>query len=137
MTGGEVGFSRSPLSDGEFKTRYASALSKFHMKRYQEAIQDFRALSASNPKHVLSSNCHYWIGECFNAMGDYRKAISEFQTVLGYASSYKLDDALIMGGLCYLKLGENNTARSQFQELLNRYPESEYAPKAMRYLGRL
>ena len=42
-----------------------------------------------------------------------------------------------MSGLCYMKLGETNNARTQFQELVSRYPQSEYAPKAMRYLGSL
>jgi tol-pal system protein YbgF len=127
----------SPLADDEFKSRYESARSKFQMKSYGEAISALQALSASNPTHMLASNCHYWMGECYNAMGDYRKAIAEFQTVLQYRRSYKFADALIMSGLCYLKIGETATARNKFQELIDRYPESEYAPKAMRYLGSL
>jgi TolA-binding protein len=86
---------------------------------------------------MLVSNCHYWIGESYNGMGNYQQAIQEFSTVLRYSSSYKLDDALIMSGVCYLKLGDSATARQQFQELVSRYPESEYAPTAMRYLGKL
>lgn len=127
----------SPLADDEFKSRYESARSKFDMKSYGEAISALQALAASNPTHMLASNCHYWMGECYNATGNYRKAIAEFQTVMQYRQSYKFADALIMSGLCYLKIGENATARSKFQELIDRYPESEYAPKAMRYLGSL
>jgi len=127
----------APLSDAEFKQRYESALNKFHMRLYREAISEFQALAASNPRHILASNCHYWTGECYNAMGQYRNALEAFQKVLTYRNSYKLDDALLMSGLCHLKLGNTQSARDQFQELLDRYPESEYAPKAMRYLGRL
>lgn len=126
-----------PLSDQEFKQRYESALNKFHMRLYREAISEFQALAASNPRHILASNCHYWTGECYNAMGQYQNALEAFRKVLTYRNSYKLDDALLMSGLCYLKLGNTLAARDQFQELLDRYPESEYAPKAMRYLGRL
>jgi tol-pal system protein YbgF len=126
-----------PLSEGEFKSKYASALDKFHMRQYREAIADFQALAASNPKHMLASNCHYWTGECYNALGNYQKAVQEFQTVLNYSRSYKLAPALIMSGLCYIKMGDSNMARTRFQELIDRYPDSEYAPKAMRYLGSL
>ncbi|MDM7925302.1 MAG: tetratricopeptide repeat protein [bacterium] len=125
------------LGEGEFKSRYEAALNQFHMRNYRDAISRFQALAASNPRHMLASNCHYWIGESYNAMGDYRSALSAFKTVLSYSTSYKLDDALIMSGLCYLKLGDSSTARTQFQELVSQYPQSEYAPKAMRYLGTL
>jgi tol-pal system protein YbgF len=135
-SGGTVSGGR-PLADGEFKSRYESARSKFDMKSYGEAISALQELAASNPTHMLASNCHYWMGECYNAMGNYRKAIEEFKTVMQYRQSYKFADALIMSGLCFLKIGENATARSKFQELIDRYPESEYAPKAMRYLGSL
>lgn len=125
------------LGEGEFKSRYEAALNQFHMRNYRDAISRFQALAASNPRHMLASNCHYWIGESYNAMGDYRSALAAFKTVLSYSTSYKLDDALIMSGLCYLKLGDSGTARTQFQELVSQYPQSEYAPKAMRYLGTL
>lgn len=125
------------LANDEFKSRYESARNLFQMKSYSEAIDALQTLASSNPTHMLASNCHYWMGECYNAMGNYRKAITEFQSVMQYRQSYKFADALIMSGLCYLKMGENATARSKFQELIDRYPDSEYAPKAMRYLGRL
>ena len=79
----------------------------------------------------------YWIGECYNALGDYAKAIVAFNRVMEYRSSYKFDDALIMTGVVSMKMGDNENAKQKFQELVNRYPDSEYAPKAMRYLGRL
>jgi tol-pal system protein YbgF len=125
------------LGDAQFKARYQDALDAFRRRSYRDAISAFQSLADSNPRHALASNCHYWTGECYNALGDYRSALGEFKTVLTYSSSYKLDDALIMSGLCYLKLGDNTTARSQFQELVSQYPQSEYAPKAMRYLGTL
>jgi tol-pal system protein YbgF len=135
--GGGMIPSGKPLADREFKAGYEAARDKFQMKSYREAISDFQALASSNPTHMLASNCHYWMGECYNATGEYSKAIAEFQKVMQYRQSYKFADALIMSGLCYLKMGESATARSKFQELIDRYPDSEYAPKAMRYLGSL
>ena len=63
--------------------------------------------------------------------------MNAFQAVMNYRRSYKFDDALLMSGLCYMRLGDPIMARENFQQLVSRYPESEYAPKAMRYLGQL
>ena len=91
----------------------------------------------SNPDHRLASNCQYWIGESYNAMKQYQEALNAFNSVMSYRTSYKFDDALIMSGICHLRLGDRTTARENFQQLVSRFPDSEYAPKAMRYLGRL
>ena len=88
-------------------------------------------------KSPFAISAQYWIGECYNAVGDYREAINAFNLVLNYQTSYKFDDALIMNGVTYLKIGEVELAKKNFQQLVQNYPDSEYAPKAMRYLGRL
>ncbi len=120
-----------------FKQNYEVALQTFYAHKYKDAVQLFEQLLSTNPDNRLASNCQYWIGESYNAMGNYRQAIEYFNAVMRYKSSYKFDDALIMNGLCQMKLGNTDRAREQFQELMSRYPDSEYAPKAMRYLGRL
>jgi len=125
------------LNDDAFKREYQAALDLFYHKQYTQAIESFQALRASNPNHWLASNCQYWIGESYNALKNYTAALEAFDAVLAYNKSYKLDDALIMGGLVNLKLGDVDAARDSFQELVSRYPNSEYASKAMRYLGRL
>ena len=120
-----------------FKANYESALQNFYNKQFQDAIRIFRGLMTSNPDHRLASNCQYWIGESYNAMKQYQEALNAFNSVMSYRTSYKFDDALIMSGICHLRLGDRTTARENFQQLVSRFPDSEYAPKAMRYLGRL
>jgi len=140
VAGDYTGYSDGSFGIGSadsFKGKYEVGLRAFYDKKYNDAIGIFRGLMTANPDHRLASNCQYWIGEAFNAMKDYRNAIDAFNAVLRYRSSYKLDDALIMNGLCYIKMGDKSNARDNFQELLSRFPDSEYAPKAMRYLGSL
>ncbi len=120
-----------------FKGSYEQGLQQFYNKKYTEAIRLFQGLLSSNPDHRLASNCRYWIGEAYNAMGNHREAINAFSAVMRYRNSYKFDDALLMNGICHMKMGDKNSARENFQELVSRYPDSEYAPKAMRYLGML
>ncbi|MBN2029760.1 tetratricopeptide repeat protein [bacterium] len=125
------------LSAESFTANYEQGLQKFYDRQYNDAILIFKSLLTSNPDHRLASNCQYWIGESYNQLQQYTEAISAFRTVLQYQSSYKFDDALLMSGICYMKIGDRITARDNFQQLVSRFPDSEYAPMAMRYLGRL
>jgi len=125
------------ISTSQFKSHYEQALQKFYARKYNDAIKEFGALLSSNPDHRLASNCQYWIGEAYNAKGNYSAALEAFKNVMRYKKSYKFDDAILMTGICYMKMGNNNTAKEKFQSLVNKYPDSEYAAKAMRYIGRL
>lgn len=125
------------VTTSQFKSYYEEALQKFYSRQYNDAIRQFNALLTSNPNHYLASNCQYWIGECYNAKGNYGAALEAFKSVMRYKKSYKFDDAMLMTGICYMKMGNNTTAKENFQNLVNTYPDSEYAAKAMRYIGRL
>jgi|GEM_PF-350146 len=140
VAGQMAGYTDNALAELDFqnfKSGYQQALKHHYNKDYSRSIQTFRALLNAQPDHRLASNCQYWIGESFNAMGRHSEAIAAFNKVLNYNSSYKLDDALIMSGIVNLKIGNENDARQNFQRLVSNFPDSEYAPKAMRYLGRL
>lgn len=125
------------VNNGNFTNSYKAALQFYYNKNYSQAISQFQSLMNSNPNHKLTSNCQYWIGESYFAMKNYQQALNAFKSVLAYSKSYKLDDALIMNGITYMKMGDSEMAKKNFQQLVQNYPNSEYAPKAMRYLGRL
>jgi len=119
------------------KERYNLGLELFNNKHYYDALPLFFELLRLSQTDKLASNCQYWIGECYNALGEYGKAIEAFQAVLQYASSYKHEDALLMQGLCLTRLDDRAAARVQFQHLLNVYPDSVHQSVAKRYLGML
>jgi len=137
MTGQYAGSSFGVISPQQFKSNYEEALQKFYSRKYNDAIRQLNGLLSSNPDHRLASNCQYWIGESYNAKGNYSAALEAFKSVMRYKKSYKFDDAMLMTGICYMKMGNNSTAKDNFQNLVNKYPDSEYAAKAMRYIGRL
>ncbi|MGQ9853510.1 MAG: tetratricopeptide repeat protein [Candidatus Oleimicrobiaceae bacterium] len=128
-----VGFERA----GEFSTTYEEGLRAFYARDYTGAIQTFSGLLQAYPEHRLASNCQYWIGESYFGLGNYVAARDAFDKVFSYDFSYKKDDAALMMGRCYMKLGDNERARSSLEALLRDYPDSEYAPKAEAYLRRL
>ena len=119
------------------KQRYQNALANFNAKKFHAAISKLTQLSNENPNHRLAGNFIYWIGESYFGLRNYASALEAFKNVAKYKSSPKLDDSLLMSGLCYLKLGDGGKAKQKFQELLQKYPKSEYRGKARRYLQSL
>ena len=121
-------------ASSEVRKRYKMALQNFQSRHYHAAIQELQDLYNNYPQHRLASNFIYWIGESYYALGKYDEAIQAFNKVLNFKRSPKLDDALLMAGLSYLRKGQPEMASKKFQELLKRFPNSEYAGKARRYL---
>ncbi len=123
--------------NGDYESQYKQALDLFHNRRYREAIQLFQQLVNQNPNHPLADNAQYWIGESYFALGQYQKAIVEFEKVFLFDQSNKNDYAQYKLGLCYYLLGNKQRARAEFQKLIDRYPRSELVAKARQYLQKI
>lgn len=126
---------RAPLNDESFQIEYQDAQALFESRQYSAAIGVLQELLAQFPNHKLAANCQYWIGENYFGLSDYKRALRAFQMTLEYGRTYKSDDALLMSGRCYLKLGQLPEARAAFSELIAKFPKSEYRQKAERYLA--
>ncbi len=117
----------------DFTRSYEQALQNFYSREYDAAIYLFNMLLETYPNHKLSSNCQYWIGECYFGRGDHASAAEAFESVLNFPQTHKKDDALLMLGRCYIKLGDKQLAGQMFDQLITDYPESEYVGKAQQY----
>lgn len=121
----------------DFAASYEQALQNYYSKEFDAAIYLFNMLLETSPTHKLISNCQYWLGECYFGQGDYAQSVESFQKVLAYDESFKRDDALLMMGRSYIKLGDKQTARQMFDQLMNDYPDSEFFQKAQQYASGL
>jgi TolA-binding protein len=130
----EVGRSETVMPVDEFTTRYNQARNLFERYEYTKSIEAMQKLLAEQPNHVLADNCQYWIGECYYGLKQYQKAIIEFQKVFAYSQTDKHDDAQLMIGLSYIRLGQKEKAQTEFQTFLNTYIGSEYTSIARRYM---
>lgn len=122
---------------GDFSSAYKEGLRLYSIRQHDKSIAIFKNLLSQYPQHKLASNCTYWIGENNFLKGNYTSAIEAFNAVFNYEFSYKFDDATLMLGRCYQKLGQQGQARSYFENLITQYPDSEYVPKAQQWLARL
>jgi TolA-binding protein len=57
--------------------------------------------------------------------------------VFEYRNTSKADDAQLKIGLSYLKMGQRGRAKAEFDKLIDRYPGSEYVPRARKYLSEI
>ncbi|MBN2356017.1 tetratricopeptide repeat protein [candidate division KSB1 bacterium] len=124
-------------STGTYKERYNYARSLYEAKKYNQALQEFSALLASDINNELSDNAQYWIGECYYGLRAYNQAIIEFEKVFTFNRSDKYDDAQLKLGYCYLRIGNVEKARSELNKLITNYPDSEFVSKAQHYLQQL
>ncbi|RMD89179.1 MAG: outer membrane protein assembly factor BamD [Calditrichaeota bacterium] len=124
-------------ADGTGEASYQSALDDVYARRYDQAIDKFRALLRERTNSDLLDNCQYWIGECYYAKGNYLQAIVEFEKVFAYENNNKDDDAQFMIGLAYMRLGNSDLANIELQNLLAFYNNSEYISKAQIRLAEL
>ncbi|MEE9166080.1 MAG: tetratricopeptide repeat protein [Candidatus Neomarinimicrobiota bacterium] len=121
----------------DFRLKYVEALSQYQNGHFQIAIDGFSSLAASGLDHKLADNSQYWLAESYYALKNYRRAIKEFGRVFEFKGGDKWDDAQLKIGLCYQRIGNTDRAKSEFQKLLDHFPDSEYYQKAQQYLRQL
>lgn len=118
------------VASGEYEATYQKAREAFESRDYNTALTLFQSLIESNPNHPLADNAQYWIGECHYALRQYDAAILDFQKVFTFPNSNKLPDAQFKLVLCYLRKGEIEKAKEEFQRLRTEFPNSPYVSRA-------
>lgn len=120
---------------GSPEQAYASALNNYRTRELGQAVLEFMDFIAKYPKHQLTANAQYWIGEAYYAQRDYQQALVEFQKMVAqYAKGSKAPDALLKIGLCYRALYDPARAQEIWAQLLQEHPGSEAARKARSFM---
>ncbi len=123
------------MGSGDYEQTYQQARQAFENRDYQNALSLFQSLLSKNANHSLADNAQYWIGECHYALRQYDAAILDFQKVFTFPNSNKAADAQFKLVLCYLKKGDVEKAREEFQRLQNDFPDSPYVNRASEILS--
>ncbi len=118
---------------------YRSAYQDYMRGNYQLAIQGFQEYIKRYPKTDLTDNAQYWIGECYDALGQEDEALKAFSTVLdSYPTSDKGAAAQLKKGLVYLKKGDQGQGVVNLQYVVYEHPgtpEADLARQKLRSLG--
>ncbi|MFH1941632.1 MAG: tetratricopeptide repeat protein [bacterium] len=72
----------SPLSSNGTQDDYDLGLQMFQKGQYKEAVRIFEQVLIRSSDERMKKNCRYWMGKCYNALGEYGKAIDAFNAVI-------------------------------------------------------
>ena len=123
---------------GHASKAYKTAYEAMKAGRIDVALAQFRSFGEAFPKHDLSDNAQYWIGECFYARKEFRDALREFRKVIDdHPTGNKVPDSLLKIGLSYQSLGDGRTAKDVLDQVVEIFPESSAAAIARERLSRL
>ncbi len=119
------------------KQLYQCGLGLVYAKRYYDAIQVFHQFLSRYPRSSLADNALYWTGESYYAQRQYRAALMYFQRVqVEYPRGNKVPDAMLKTALSYNSMNQHYRGCQILDDLVARYPNSESARKAYRWLRR-
>jgi len=106
---------------------YMSAVFAYQREEYKEALNYFLALSFAGANQWTVGNVLYWMADCYRQGKEYNSALIMLDKILVMENPKRATDALIQKGLIYRTLGKEELAMIMFRDLLDEYPESDYA----------
>ena len=106
---------------------YMSAVFAYQREEYKEALNFFLALSFAGANQRTVGNVLYWMADCYRQGKEYNSALIMLDKLLVMENPGRATDALIQKGLIYRTLGKEELAMIMFRDLLDDYPESDYA----------
>lgn len=115
----------SVLPNGTPETQYEFAIDLMKRGQYDQARQAFQEFLQIQPKHALSGNAQYWLGETYYAQNNYKQAGDAFLTgYTTYASSSKAPDSLLKLGMSLAALDNKDAACTVWGELGSKFPQA-------------
>jgi len=110
---------------------YLSAYELVKNKRYDEASTAMQAFVTQYPQGGYTANAQYWLGELCMVKKNYPQAIEHFNVVLQqYPSSSKSSASMLKRGYALAASGKTSEARTQLQQVVKTYPDTNTAQLA-------
>lgn len=112
-------------------TLYQNALRDYNGGKYDLSRQEFSDYIKNFPSNDLAGNAQFYLGEVSYAQGDFKGAISAYDTVLtNYPNSFKLAASLLKKAMAELELGLKATGTRDLREVVRRFAGSDEAKRA-------
>jgi tol-pal system protein YbgF len=128
---------QAPKAPSPLPAEYEHAQYLYSQKNYSEAAKNFEKVTVLYPKSDWTDAAWYWVGESQMALGNYAQAISAFEKVFFYTESIKQPDAQFQIGICLLRMGNKELAKSALRKVQEFYPKSPRALQAQTELNKL
>lgn len=109
----------------------------FRLGRYQDAADTINRLETKNRKFVNDMDAYYLLARCYEAMGDFKKALENYGTAKKNTSG---EMELIIDtdmARCYELSGDKNAAVAIYEDILSEHPDTLFATRAKKKLATL
>jgi tol-pal system protein YbgF len=104
----------------------------------QKARDSFAKFLELFPRHELTANARYWLGETYYNEKKYDQAILEFQEVIkNFPGKEKVPAAMLKQGMAFKELGDLKSARYVFKKVIEDSPQTDEARLAREKLKEL
>ena len=110
---------------------YQEAFNMFKIGRFKGAISKFKSFIENYPTSKLLPSSHYWIGNSYYAMRDFKRAIYvQQELVKDFPDSVKVPDAMLNIASSQKEINYTTASQKTLKDLIAKYPISEAAKKA-------
>ena len=128
----------APSASSQEMADFQSLLNVANARDYRAAASGFMGFLRKYPKSELNGGAQYWVAESFYSLGDYSKAISEFQILATkYPQHPRVKEAIYKQGMSFQKLNKPAEAKLFYQKAISAYPGSAEAYLAQGRLTRM
>ena len=110
---------------------YQEAFNMFKIGRFKGAVSKFKSFIENYPTSELLPSAHYWIGNSYYAMRDFKRAIFVQQELIkDFPGSDKVPDAMLNISSSQKEINFITASQKTLKDLITKYPISEAAKKA-------
>ncbi|VAW32949.1 TPR repeat containing exported protein; Putative periplasmic protein contains a protein prenylyltransferase domain [hydrothermal vent metagenome] len=103
---------------------YDIAFAHLRAGRFLESARAFESFIQNHPKHELTDNAYYWLGESYYVKRQYPQALAAFQTLTStFPASSKAPDSWLKIGYSYYEMDDFVKAEENLQKVIDSYPE--------------
>ena len=114
---------------------YIKGLDTFKTGDMPAARGIFTKFLEQYPRHDLSANAHYWIGETYYSEKNYEPAILAFQEVIkNFPTKDKVPAAMLKQAMAFNAINDTKSATYVLKKLGEAFPKSDEAIKAKELL---
>lgn len=122
----------NPLDNKSNAQIEKDGISFFDKKKYADVIDSFEYLIV---KKYKPAKAHYYIGESYFQLNEYKNAISYFkESAKLYTKADYMPNLMLHTAISLKKTNDSTGADQFFQALVAKYPDSEEAKKAKNFL---
>jgi tol-pal system protein YbgF len=123
-----VSLASPPRPTPQADDTYAAALDALAARDFRLAASLFERFGAASPRDPRLGKAAYWRAESLFALHAYAASLAGFESYLSRnPEGDRAPDAWLKLGLCKARSGDHVGARSAFEELRRRFPDSPAA----------